>query len=60
MTRAIYKKQSKAKATTALKIFEDRSHWTLGDAGWEEVADYALNWAVEHATDRVVDLKRVA
>jgi pimeloyl-ACP methyl ester carboxylesterase len=60
MTRAIYKKQSRAKALTELKIYEDRSHWTLGDAGWEDVADFALNWAVEHATDKVVDFKRVA
>jgi hypothetical protein len=22
------------------------------DAGWETVADLALNWALEHATDR--------
>jgi pimeloyl-ACP methyl ester carboxylesterase len=60
MTRAIYNKQKKAKALTELKIYEDRSHWTLGDAGWEDVADYALNWAVEHSTDKVVDIKRVA
>ncbi|MBJ3785767.1 alpha/beta hydrolase [Devosia sediminis] len=59
MTRAIFKKQKKAKALTELKVYEDRSHWTLGDAGWEEVADYALNWAVTHATDRV-ELKLVA
>ncbi len=60
MTRAIYNKQKKARATTELKIFEDRSHWTLGDAGWEEVADYALNWAVAQATDKVADIKRAA
>lgn len=60
MTRAIYNKQKQAKAVTALKIFEDRSHWTLGDAGWEEVADYALNWAVEQASGNVVDFKSVA
>ncbi|MCP8883129.1 alpha/beta hydrolase [Devosia sp. XJ19-1] len=60
MTKAIFSKQKKAKAVTALKIFEDRSHWTLGDAGWEEVADYALNWAVENAIGKVVDFKSVA
>jgi pimeloyl-ACP methyl ester carboxylesterase len=49
MTRAIYDKQKRAKATTELRIYEDRSHWTLGDAGWEEVADFALDWAIEHA-----------
>jgi pimeloyl-ACP methyl ester carboxylesterase len=60
MTDAIYRKQKRASTVTALKIFEDRSHWTLMDAGWEAVADLALNWALEHATDKVVDLKRVA
>lgn len=45
MTRAIYRKQSRASSPTALRIFEDRSHWTLMDPGWEEVADAALDWA---------------
>lgn len=52
MTDAIYRRQKRARSTTALKIFEDRSHWTLMDDGWEAVADLALNWASEHATDR--------
>ena len=60
MTRAIFKKQSKAKALTELKVYEDRSHWTLMDKGWEAVADLALNWAVEHANDKVVTLKLAA
>ncbi len=29
--------------------FPGRSHWTCGEPGWEQVADYALDWAVEHA-----------
>lgn len=49
MTRAIYEKQRQAPSRTDLKIFEDRSHWTGIDAGWEEVADYALDWAVAHS-----------
>lgn len=52
MTDAIYRKQKLAASATALKIFEDRSHWTLMDKGWETVADLALNWAVEHANDK--------
>ena len=47
MTRAIYRKQKLAAAPTELLIYEDRSHWTLMDAGWETVADKALDWAVE-------------
>ena len=34
-------------------MFPGRSHYTLGQAGWEEVADYALDWAVEHAAPAV-------
>ena len=49
MTTAIYKKQKQASSLTELKIFSGRSHWTLLDPGWEEVADYALDWAVRHA-----------
>ena len=39
-----------AKSPTDHKEFEGRSHYTvIGGEGWEEVADYALEWAVEHA-----------
>ncbi|GAA0639752.1 alpha/beta hydrolase [Brevundimonas lenta] len=48
MTRGIYNKQKQAPSRTDLKIFEGRSHWTCMDAGWETVADYALDWAVEN------------
>jgi pimeloyl-ACP methyl ester carboxylesterase len=30
----------------AFKEFPGRSHYTLGQEGWEEVADYALDWAL--------------
>ena len=36
-------------AITELKAFPDRAHYTLGQDGWEQVADYALSWATEHA-----------
>ena len=49
MTKAIYEKQKQAPSRTDLKIFPGRSHWTLLDPGWEEVADYALDWAVRNA-----------
>jgi pimeloyl-ACP methyl ester carboxylesterase len=45
MTRAIYSKQKHAASLTELKVFEDRSHYLCAEPGWEEVADYALNWA---------------
>ena len=41
--------QGESQAVTDYKEFPGRSHYTLGQAGWEEVADYALRWATEHA-----------
>jgi len=38
------------KAITDYKEFPERSHYTVGQDGWEDVADYALEWAKEHAT----------
>ncbi len=52
MTKAIYRKQSLASSTTALEVFEERSHWTLMDEGWEAVADRALDWALDQAGTR--------
>jgi pimeloyl-ACP methyl ester carboxylesterase len=39
----------KSSAITEYKEFPGRSHFTIGQDGWEEVADYTLRWAVEHA-----------
>lgn len=41
-----YKKSS---ALTEYKEFPGRSHYTVGQEGWEEVADHALTWTMEHA-----------
>jgi alpha-beta hydrolase superfamily lysophospholipase len=40
---------AKSSAVTEYKEFPGRSHFTIGEHGWEEVADYALDWAVAHA-----------
>jgi pimeloyl-ACP methyl ester carboxylesterase len=48
-TRANYKLQHKSGAVTELKEYPDRSHWTVAQPGWEEVADHALEWAISHA-----------
>lgn len=40
---------SRSGAITEYKLFPDRSHWTIAEPGWEEVADYALSWAVTNA-----------
>jgi pimeloyl-ACP methyl ester carboxylesterase len=42
-------KHYKSDTDTDYHEFPGRSHWTCGEPGWEEVADHALSWAVEHA-----------
>ena len=42
------------RSATDYKEFPGRAHYTLGQDGWEEVADYALAWATEHADTRLV------
>lgn len=46
ITRAEARLQRKSKAITAYKEFPGRSHYIVGQPGWEEVADFALNWAL--------------
>jgi non-heme chloroperoxidase len=48
-SRAAFKLQRKSRATTALEEYPDRSHYIVGEPGWESVADHALDWAVENA-----------
>lgn len=48
LTQANYRLYCKSRAVTDYKEFPERSHYTLGQPGWEEVADYALDWAVRH------------
>jgi pimeloyl-ACP methyl ester carboxylesterase len=49
-------KHYKAEGTiTEIKEFEGRSHLMPSQEGWEEVADYALTWAVEKATSWAVE-----
>jgi alpha-beta hydrolase superfamily lysophospholipase len=40
---------SRSTAVTEYKEYPGRSHWTIAEPGWEQVADDALAWAVEHA-----------
>ena len=44
----------KSAAPTDFKEFEGRSHFTVGQPGWEEVADYALDWCNEHSGRRAL------
>ena len=46
VTRVNARLQHRSKVLTAYKEFPGRSHYTLGEPGWEEVADFALDWAL--------------
>ena len=39
----------KSNTVTEIKEFAGRAHLMPAQAGWEDVADYALSWAVGHA-----------
>jgi pimeloyl-ACP methyl ester carboxylesterase len=45
-TRSNFELIAKADAITAHKEFQGRPHFTGAVQGWEEVADYALDWAL--------------
>ena len=49
--KAIVKKylSTGSPAIVEYKEFAGRTHRIVSQDGWEEVAEYALTWAVEHA-----------
>jgi pimeloyl-ACP methyl ester carboxylesterase len=46
LNRANARHYRHSSAVTGYKEFPGRSHFTLGQDGWEDVADFALQWAV--------------
>jgi pimeloyl-ACP methyl ester carboxylesterase len=48
VNRSNFKQQRKAPSATESKEYPGRSHFP-GQDGWEEVADYLLDWTVGHA-----------
>ena len=40
-----FKRYDRSRAVTDYKEFPGRSHFIIGQKGWEEVADYAVDWA---------------
>jgi pimeloyl-ACP methyl ester carboxylesterase len=42
-------------AVTDYREFPNRTHHTVGQKGWEEVADFAVQWANEHARGQTLD-----
>jgi pimeloyl-ACP methyl ester carboxylesterase len=49
VNKTLLKLQSKAPSATEMKVYPGRPHFMAGMDGWEELADYALNWSLEHA-----------
>jgi len=44
--KAVFRIQKKSPSLTEYKAFSGRSHFLMHEKGWEEVADFALKWAV--------------
>lgn len=51
VTAANYRLYGHTTAITEYREYPERTHWTIGQAGWEEVADFALEWSVQHAAE---------
>jgi pimeloyl-ACP methyl ester carboxylesterase len=44
LTKTIAGKYKDAQSRVDVKIFEGKSHFICGEPGWEQVADYVLDW----------------
>ena len=44
MNLANLRKYARSKAITDYRQFPGRTHWIVGQPGWEEVADHAMDW----------------
>jgi pimeloyl-ACP methyl ester carboxylesterase len=49
LNRANFERYKASTSLTEFKEFPGRNHYLIAQPGWEEVADYALAWAVRHA-----------
>ena len=58
--RSNAKKYRNSAATTEFYEFPERSHFTGVEPGWEQVADYALDWANRHTGAPADQLTTVA
>jgi alpha-beta hydrolase superfamily lysophospholipase len=45
VTKAVARRYRRGKSVSAYREFPGRSHFTVGQEGWQEVADFALEWA---------------
>ena len=55
LVRSNANKYAKSGAVTDYELIEGRSHFILGQAGWEDVADLALEWAIRQSPAPVND-----
>ena len=55
LVRSNAKKYTKSTAITDFEQFEGRAHFILGQAGWEDVADFALDWTLRQSPTPVVE-----
>jgi pimeloyl-ACP methyl ester carboxylesterase len=46
-------------ATTEYREFEGRTHFIIAQTGWQEVADYALDWAREQELLKLREARRI-
>jgi alpha-beta hydrolase superfamily lysophospholipase len=44
MNLANFRKYARSTAVTDYREFNGRTHWIIGQPGWEEVADHAMDW----------------
>jgi pimeloyl-ACP methyl ester carboxylesterase len=49
LNRKNFKKHQASSAVTEYKEFPGRSHYIIAEKGWQEVAEFALKWALSHA-----------
>lgn len=49
LARQAFNRQKGSKALTDFHEFAGRSHYLANEPGWEEVADYAIEWAGRNA-----------
>ena len=59
LTRAIFKQYARSSAVTEYQEFPRRSHLIAAENRWEEVAEYALSWAIAN-TEAGTQVRRVA
>jgi len=55
LNRKNFEKHKTSSNVTAFREFPGRSHYIIAESGWEEVAEYAIRWAVASAPALITD-----